>query len=425
MIGEILVINFEGKNAYISEGIFLPIFRLHISLMPNQVKHKVSWIIKVLNYNKISRQIHVEILSYKSGITPFTNFQNSNKELLAEIDQISFRSIDTNGILSTISDKEIQFDIAPKIEVVREGEFNIPKKLIRTEQSIATTNLKPLDFKLKLDLKVAIKNINFGAGRVYFKKFLPEIKKSVYFTIVNENIKPEFDAVKNYFCKIFNTKKLVVNVEIEMKNGDVFSSIATSNEIESISHETISKLKIEVLKTISKYHKENSESNICFTLDNLIKLDSELDIKLKEIFSSDAEFMNEIFKMSIARHYKQLRYLSSLHLAEIMKLRFMLNPFSFIFLLDGGNYYYFVWETLNTEEATYIWQVEKNTQTLKATFKKLVDKIRLIKEGGKSVYITTTKDDFKRVYHDYSNNSSGFSDWKNEIEFIIKPQIQG
>ena len=42
-----------------------------------------------------------------------------------------------------------------------------------------------------------------------------------------------------------------------------------------------------------------------------------------------------------------------------MKIRFVLQPFSFVFLLAGKDHHYIVLETLDTEEATYIWKTGK------------------------------------------------------------------
>jgi len=43
----------------------------------------------------------------------------------------------------------------------------------------------------------------------------------------------------------------------------------------------------------------------------------------------------------------------------ILKLKFTLSPFSFIFLLKGKEQYPIVMETVDTGEATYIWHFEK------------------------------------------------------------------
>ena len=57
--------------------------------------------------------------------------------------------------------------------------------------------------------------------------------------------------------------------------------------------------------------------------------------------------------------------------SQIMKIRFVLNPFSFVFLLAGGQSYFVVLETLDTEEATYIWRTPKDKATLMEEVKQI------------------------------------------------------
>jgi hypothetical protein len=103
-----------------------------------------------------------------------------------------------------------------------------------------------------------------------------------------------------------------------------------------------------------------------------------------------------------------------------MKLRFVLKPLSFIFLVSGERYYYLVWETLDTAEATYIWRSEKNKEALKANFHKVEDILNLIKIQGKIAYIQSGDENMKRIYHDYSEIKNGFVSWKTELESVLR-----
>ena len=42
---------------------------------------------------------------------------------------------------------------------------------------------------------------------------------------------------------------------------------------------------------------------------------------------------DDLLEIHQTKHYKHLRYLSAIHASGIMKLRFVLKPFSFIFLI--------------------------------------------------------------------------------------------
>jgi hypothetical protein len=73
-----------------------------------------------------------------------------------------------------------------------------------------------------------------------------------------------------------------------------------------------------------------------------------------------------------SKHYLHLKYLSSQHLSSVLKMRFIINPFSLLFLLGGEKRYHVVWETLNSEEATYLWHFEKSIDALRTVLKKKI-----------------------------------------------------
>ena len=70
--------------------------------------------------------------------------------------------------------------------------------------------------------------------------------------------------------------------------------------------------------------------------------------------------LNDLLKNENVKHYRHLRYLASKHDGSVLKLRFDLDPFSFVFLLSGTEQYHVVLETLDTEEATYILYIDKS-----------------------------------------------------------------
>ncbi|MGL5235369.1 MAG: hypothetical protein ACRC8Z_11600 [Empedobacter falsenii] len=99
-----------------------------------------------------------------------------------------------------------------------------------------------------------------------------------------------------------------------------------------------------------------------------------------------------------------------------MKLRFVLQPFSFIFLIAGEQNYHIVLETLDTEEATYIWHTSKDKTVLIETIKLIDKELNIIREQGRQAYIDTTPNCFSRIVHDYSNDNKGFTSWKDLLE---------
>lgn len=81
------------------------------------------------------------------------------------------------------------------------------------------------------------------------------------------------------------------------------------------------------------------------------------DPNIQNLIVDEYALLDQLLKVESARHFLQLRHLASLHEASILKLRFVLHPFSFFFLVSGERQYHIIWETLDTEEATYIWHI--------------------------------------------------------------------
>jgi len=143
-------------------------------------------------------------------------------------------------------------------------------------------------------------------------------------------------------------------------------------------------------------------------------------VKSNTFYQNADDLLSDLLKITQTKHYKNLRYLSSLHAHSIMKLRFVLKPLSFVFLVTGERYYYLVWETLDTAEATYIWRSERNKDALKACLYKVEDILNIIKVQGKIAYINTGDDSLKRIYHDYSDLKEGFIRWKGELDSCLR-----
>jgi len=111
-----------------------------------------------------------------------------------------------------------------------------------------------------------------------------------------------------------------------------------------------------------------------------------------------------------------LKYLSAKHETSILKLRFVLQPFSFLFLLSGEKKYHIIWETLDSEEATYIWDTEKSREALRDTLNQIEEIITGIKKTGRQDYLKQDHPNFSRIWHDYSDTKKGFITWKGILD---------
>ncbi len=103
----------------------------------------------------------------------------------------------------------------------------------------------------------------------------------------------------------------------------------------------------------------------------------------------------------------------------MQKLRIVHKPSSFVFLLSGIDNFHIVWETLDTQEATYIWTFTNDIKNLKQVLADIDKTINFIIRDGKNEYIGRNEKNFNRVFHDYIDLQNGFKNWKEEIEKVI------
>ena len=127
-----------------------------------------------------------------------------------------------------------------------------------------------------------------------------------------------------------------------------------------------------------------------------------------QLFDSEVEFLENILKNKDFKHYRNIRYLADKHASGVIKIRFVLSPFSFVFLLPGTEQFHIVMETLDTEEATYVWHFEKDIALLQNKLKEFDHSLNEIRNEGRQVFLERQPLNFTRILHDYSDHRKGF-----------------
>ena len=94
----------------------------------------------------------------------------------------------------------------------------------------------------------------------------------------------------------------------------------------------------------------------------------------------------------------------------------MLSPFSFVFLLERMEQFHIILETLDTEEATYLWHFDKNAHSLQPRLKEIDRQLDIIRNKGRQVFLASPPPNFSRILHDYTNEQKGFIIWKDMLE---------
>jgi hypothetical protein len=260
-------------------------------------------------------------------------------------------------------------------------------------------------------MKVPFQKLLFSNACITFSIYIEELAQMVPFEIANPDIRPEFEAVKDYFMKVLKKKLITVQLGITHTDGTIIAVTANSNDIDQINTNLIDSVRFQLVKkNIPDFKGNDMAMN---TLDGLLPDEAK---SARALFQSEQDLIDNILAIKDAKHYHQLKYLSARHLSGTLKIRFVLNPFSFIFLLAGETQYHIIWETLNSEEATYIWHFDKTLEALRKGLVEVEAILNEIKASNKLQYLKTENEHFSRVMHDYSDAKSGFVGWKGMLE---------
>ena len=265
---------------------------------------------------------------------------------------------------------------------------------------------------------IPIKNLQFHYGGVSCRKLVKELNKTIGITIVNYDIREEFDAIKEYFSNALGTGTIQVSVRIEAEDGQAKTIEAQSPEIAAINQNLIETVRFQYVKEVVKKRVKIEADTSILNMEEFFAALSDHKVEASAFYEDERELAEDLLRITETKHYQHLRFLSGKHAHHIMRLRFVLKPFSFLFLLEGATHYHIVWETLDTEEATYLWPVEKEVTQLKLALKKVEEILQLVKVQGKTAYLSSEAS-FRRIFHHYKDGVKGFVRWKGELESAL------
>jgi hypothetical protein len=133
------------------------------------------------------------------------------------------------------------------------------------------------------------------------------------------------------------------------------------------------------------------------------------------LYEPGEELLEDMLKHAQFKHHKHLRYLADNHAGHLVKVRFVLQPFSFVFLLEGAEQFHIILETLDTEEASYLWHFPKRVSELPQRLKEIDRHLDVIRKQGRQSFLMAPPENFSRVLHDYSEDQKGFIIWKDML----------
>ncbi len=244
-----------------------------------------------------------------------------------------------------------------------------------------------------------------------FKYSISEISEPIEFEVENLQIRPEFEVLKPYFAKALNSKFVLFDIFAEFEKGELISQLATSDDLQKINQEVIEGVRFKFVTNSFVGMKPQTDNNL-LTVDDLLKNDN----RSPNLYNDGQNILDDLLNHKNYKHSRQLKYLANRHERTVLKIRFVLNPFSFVFLIVGESQYHIVLETLDTEEATYLWHLEKDKIQLKIKLKEIDEQLSIIRNNGRQSFLDTKPINFSKILHDYTDSQKGFVIWKDVLE---------
>ena len=320
--------------------------------------------------------------------------------------------VQRSEITPTIYDyRDIKIEYLNKMFLKRNTYYKrIEKQATLFDDTIEEDILPTKTFAIQRKVKIPFENLEFRYGSIAFSYHIPDINKEIEFDIENFEIRPEFEVLKPYFSKSLKLKSVEVEIEAEFENGNLISQLASSKDIQKMNREVIEGVKF---RFITKTFLGNTNTESPTGLQEINQLQSGKDNE--HLYRTGEELLNDLIKKDY-KHRKQLQFLAGRHARSILKIRFVLSPFSFVFLLSGKNHFHIVLETLDTEEATYVWHFDNDKKKLPENLRLVDEHLNLIRNNGRQIFLEKVPDNFSRIVHDYSDERKGFILWKDLLE---------
>ena len=264
---------------------------------------------------------------------------------------------------------------------------------------------------IEKQIKILWKEISFRYGDISFRYHDKKTDILLDFEIENEIMRPEFEVLKPYFAKQLKSSGITVDIFAEIENGRIVSQSAVSKDIEKLNNDLVESVRIQfVTKQIFSKKPANGDQNIA-GLENMQQQDKDY-----SLYDSEEELLKDVLKNASFLHHHYLRYLAGRHEKSVLKVRFVLKPFSFVFLLRGKTQYHIVLETLDTQEATYVWHIDTTQTTLGSALESIENDLTFIRNKGRHAFLKNPPRNFSRIFHEYTDSKKGFIIWKDALE---------
>ena len=417
----------EEQKLFFNNSDFLPVEKVFLYLAEER---------EIESFTSRYPGIRVRVRRFSAGvldceIIDFKPFRSGFREQVldfSKVRKLRLSSSDTLRILNLATLKPLE-PPPPKPQPVAKQKPTAPRPRPVTEQKPPAPKpppkppkpTPPKEFCEEVAFKVPLAKVRFaeGAAHVHWGGRLPKSGRQVGVEVSMKNsfLGKRLNCIKPYLAKCLGDK-VAVRATIRVRGGKAEVLKVESEAIASISSKMIGEVRYHYAK--GELRKLNRHAGRIITAEDFFKK-----IKGAGFGDSDRDFIADILRVKAPKHSAHIEYLAERHCSEQVRLRIVKSPFAFLCFLEGTAGGFFVWETLDGTDATYLWKYGKSLDYLKSyrqEFKRWLvwveRQIDYIHAAGRSEYLRSGHEGFARIIHNY-REENGFGKWKVELEKLL------
>lgn len=425
--GDEIILRLAGEGVYLNERQFIPAvkIRVHLAdlrpyelkLQPSFIKARVNafenGILKcsILTFNKVSRH----------------QFDTQEMDISA-VEHLWLSGSNTMRLINIAAREPRGSSPQNHSRQQRQRVFASRKSAIGHKHYTTASPLShdPKDYPIvehAYEFTFDFDEMEIADGEALFKEpfQIPIFGRNVMLEMRVENpfLKSGYNYIKPYIARRLGRQTVKVSVVIQTQGPEVISVQATSPVVSRITSDLIIQVKHSYIR---RKLRDATDGKELVTVDRLFDED---DVHESGLKPDDPQFVKDILSIRKPKHGEHLLYLSARHLHQVMRLRMLKKPFAFLFLIPGKQNSFFVLETLNNKDATYLWALNCTESQLRATpellrhkYEWVEQEISLISAEGRDAYRKDNPDHFHPVWHEYEQKD-GFAIWKDRLQAVL------
>jgi hypothetical protein len=420
MADRTLLLQISADRVFFNPALSIPLAQTNIPATELRFKSNRDfyWLVRMERFDPETKQLDVEVLDYNA--TPGELFRRQQPR--DAVRSLVFKALDWLYL-------EPQLSYYTKINLKSILKNVPPEQADKLPEWRGGAAPNPQKSTMRFRFDVPFTELQFSLGYVGFSKDLEKIDRTVDFKILNDHLLPEFEYIKFGLAQKLGKRKIKVEAEICLCNGDIESARAVSKEIDAISSEFIDSVRQQRTLELSKKPDIIQPDKSLFTSEDIFDQFDEDRRSQGNVFrQSEKDILETLLGDKSIRNRQQLIYLSGAKQSKNEKIRFTLAPnFGFLFLVEGEQYNHFVWELLNSH-ATYIWSIGKTRQDIKLQYQRIEQAINIIRNSSRSAYKNAYRQQqtdqdlaFNYLQHQHAESAlvDGFPKWKHQLNALL------